>query len=68
MLLNPFYTKYVYQKNNLEEDPSRSRILYYIFLHLTYSSLLLGLINIILYYMKNILFYLLKRLGRLDFM
>ena len=48
----PIYTKYVYQKNNLEEDPSRSRSFYQVFLHLTYSSLLLGLINIDLYYME----------------
>ena len=39
------------QKNHLEEDPSRNEIFYRVFLHLTYSSLFLGLINIGLYYM-----------------
>jgi hypothetical protein len=46
------YTKYVYQKKHLEEDPSRSRSFYYVFLHLPYSILLKGLFNIDLYYIR----------------
>jgi hypothetical protein len=48
----PIYTKYVYQKKNLEEDPSRSERFYWVFLHSTYSILLQGLINIDLYYIR----------------
>jgi hypothetical protein len=60
----PIYTKSIYQKNILEEDlleaEASIRSSY-----ICYSSLLLGLINIGLYYMENILFYLRERLGRL---
>jgi len=59
------YGKYIYQNNNLEEDLSRIGSFYYVLLPLTYSSLLLGLINIGLYHMENILFYLHDRSGRL---
>jgi hypothetical protein len=46
----PIYTKYVYQKKHIEEDPSRSESFYYVLLHSTYSILLQGLITIDLYY------------------
>ena len=46
------YTKYVYQEKHLEEDTSRSGSFYQVFLHLPYSILLKGLINIDLYYIR----------------